>query len=375
MNQTLFDEIRVGDLVMKNRFVMAPLTRMRSRQPGNVPWALNVEYYRQRAGAGLIVTEATQVCPQGQGYPATPGIHTPEQVDGWRQVTRAVHAAGGLIVLQLWHVGRISHRSLQPAGVLPVAPSAIKPAGGTYSSEWDEVAFETPRALELAEIPGVVEQYRQGAARARAAGFDGVEIHGANGYLIDQFLQDGTNRRTDAYGGSIENRTRFLLEVVDGVSAVWGAGRVGVRLSPFGTYNDMKDSNPAGLFSHAIRQLDQRGLAYLHLIEPRSAKASETDECVSGMPDAASRFRGFFRNTLISAGGHTPESAARAIGDAHADAVAFGRLFIANPDLPERVRLGAPLNPYDRSTFYGGNARGYTDYPSLCEQPAAGVHP
>lgn len=364
MKKSLFDQIRVGDLTLANRFVMAPLTRMRSRQPGNIPWELNVEYYRQRASAGLIVTEATQVCQQGQGYPGTPGIHSPEQVAGWREITRAVHDAGGRIVLQLWHVGRISHRSHQPGGALPVAPSAIKPAGGTYSASWEEVAFETPRALSRAEITDVVAQYRQGAENARSAGFDGVEIHGANGYLIDQFLQDGSNQRTDEYGGSIENRTRFLFEVVDAVTSVWGRERVGVRLSPFGTYNDMSDRAPFALFSRAIHGLDQRGIAYLHLIEPRASKASETDENVPGTPDAVRHFRGLFRNTLIAAGGHTPETAAAAIAAGTADAVAFGRLYISNPDLVERVRQGAPLNPYDRSTFYGGDAAGYTDYPS-----------
>jgi N-ethylmaleimide reductase len=370
MKKSLFDPIRVGDLALNNRIVMAPLTRMRSRQPGNVPWELNVEYYRQRASAGLIVTEATQVCQQGQGYPGTPGIHTPEQVAGWREVTRAVHDAGGTIVLQLWHVGRISHRSHQPGGALPVAPSAIKPAGGTYSAEWEEVAFETPRELPRREIAEIVAHYQQGAEQARAAGFDGVEIHGANGYLIDQFLQDGSNQRLDEYGGSMENRTRFLFEVVDAVTAVWGRERVGVRLSPFGTYNDVSDRNPIALFSQAIRGLDERGIAYLHLIEPRSSKASETDEVASGAPDAAGHFRGLFRNTLITAGGHSPESAAAAIAASRADAVAFGRWYISNPDLVERIRSGAPLNPYDRSTFYGGDAAGYTDYPS-CFAPAA----
>jgi N-ethylmaleimide reductase len=364
MKEYLFEKIRAGDLALRNRFVMAPLTRMRSRQPGNIPWELNVEYYRQRASAGLIVTEATQVCQQGQGYPGTPGIHTPEQVAGWQKVTQAVHEAGGTIVLQLWHVGRISHCSHQPGGALPVAPSAIQPAGGTYSADWEPVEFATPRALEREEIPTIVAQYRRGAELAQAAGFDGVEIHGANGYLIDQFLQDGANQRTDDYGGSVQNRTRFLFDVVDAVTSVWGRSRVGVRLSPFGVYNDMSDSDPIALFTHAIRGLDARGLAYLHLIEPRSSKASETEETLTGVPDAATHFRRLFRNTLITAGGHTPETAAAAIAAGHADAVAFGRWFISNPDLPERVRHGAALNPYDRGTFYGGDATGYTDYPS-----------
>jgi N-ethylmaleimide reductase len=362
---SIFDELNMGGVTLKNRFVMAPLTRMRSKQPGNVPWELNAEYYRQRASAGLIISEATQVSPQGQGYPGTPGIHTPEQVNGWKLVTSAVNEAGGKMFLQLWHVGRISHRSHQPGGALPVAPSAIRPAGGTFSAEWEEVAFETPRALETAEIPGIVEQYRRGAVNAKLAGFDGVEIHGANGYLLDQFLQDGSNQRTDHYGGSIENRSRLLMEVVDAVMGVWGEGAVGVRLAPYGTYNDMRDSDPRALFTHVIRSLDKRGLAYLHLIEPRASLASEKDGVVEGAPHSAGIFRRLFRGTLISAGGHTPDSAQAALGSGLADAVAFGRLFIANPDLPERVRLGAVLNRYDRTTFYGGDAKGYTDYPSL----------
>lgn len=369
--KSMFDELDLGGLTLKSRFVMAPLTRMRSKQPGNVPWELNAEYYRQRASAGLIISEATQVSPQGQGYPGTPGIHTPEQVDGWKQVTSAVHEAGGRIFLQLWHVGRISHRSHQPDGALPVAPSAIQPAGGTYSAEWQEVGFETPRALETAEIPELIGQYRRGAENAKRAGFDGVEIHGANGYLLDQFLQDGSNQRTDPYGGSIENRIRLLMEVVGAVMGVWGEGRVGVRLSPYGTYNDMHDSDPLALFTHVIRSLDNRGLAYLHLIEPRASLASEKDGAVEGAPHSAGLFRRLFRGPFISAGGHTPESAQAIIESGLADAVAFGRLFIANPDLPERVRRGAVLNRYDRTTFYGGDANGYTDYPSLADSHAA----
>ena len=355
---TIFDELAIGDFALKNRFIMAPLTRMRSKQPGNIPWELNAEYYRQRASAGLIVSEATQVSQQGQGYPGTPGIHSPEQVEGWKEVTSAVHNASGKIFLQLWHVGRISHRSHQPNGALPVAPSAIKPSGGTYSPDWEEVPFETPRALDTAEIPGIVEQYRRGAENAEAAGFDGVEIHGANGYLLDQFLQDGSNQRTDQYGGSIENRARLLLDVVDAVIAVWGRGRVGVRFSPYSAFNDMKDSNPIALFTHVIERLSKRGIAYLHLIEPRASFAGERDGNIAEAPETARIFRRSFP-------GHTLESAQQVIQSGLADAVAFGRLFIANPDLPERVRRGAALNRYDRSTFYGGDAKGYTDYPAL----------
>ncbi len=362
---TLFDELHVGSLQLKNRFVMAPLTRMRSQQPGNIPWELNAEYYRQRASAGLIVTEATQVSQQGQGYPGTPGIHSPDQVAGWRKVTGAVHDAGGRIFLQLWHVGRISHRSFQPGNQLPVSASAVKPAGITYTASWQPVDFETPRALRTDEIPGVIGHFRQAASNAMDAGFDGVEIHGANGYLIDQFLQDGTNRRTDQYGGSLQNRTRFLLEVVSAVAEVWEMGRIGVRLSPFGTFNDMSDSDANALFTHVVRELDSSGIGYLHLVEPRASEADQTDAIDASAQACLEKFRPIFRGILVSAGGYTPESAAAVIRDGLADAVAFGRLFIANPDLPERVRSAAGMNPYDRTTFYGGDARGYTDYPLL----------
>ena len=246
-----------------------------------------------------------------------------------------------------------------------MAPSAIKPSGGTYSPDWEEVPFEMPRALDTAEIPGIVEQYRRGAENAKAAGFDGVEVHGANGYLLDQFLQDGSNQRTDQYGGSIENRARLLLDVVDAVIEVWGRGRVGVRLSPYSAFNDMKDSDPVALFTHVIERLSKRGIVYLHLIEPRASFAGERDGNIAEAPETARIFRRSFPGVLISAGGHTLESAQQVIQGGLADAVAFGRLFIANPDLPERVRRGAALNRYDRSTFYGGDAKGYTDYPAL----------
>lgn len=361
---SLFDSISLGQLNLKNRLVMAPLTRMRSKQPGNIPWQLNATYYSQRAGAGLIVSEATQISQQGQGYPGTPGIHSPEQVAGWKLVTDQVHAAGGLMVLQLWHVGRISHRSHQPGGALPVAPSAIKPSGGTHSADWKSVDFETPRALETDEIPNLVTDYKRAAENAKSAGFDGVEVHGANGYLLDQFLQDGSNQRTDRYGGSVENRARLLLEVVDATCAVWGAARVGVRLSPYGTFNDMHDSDPVALFTYVLGELSKRQIAYVHLIEPRSSSAGGSDTVVSDVPEACRIFRETFRGGLISAGGYTPTSAHQTIADGNADAIAFGRLFISNPDLAERIKSGAPLNKYDRATFYGGAEKGYTDYPS-----------
>lgn len=366
----LFERVSFGALELSNRIVMAPLTRMRSSQPGNVPNELNATYYAQRASAGLIISEATQVSPRGQGYPATPGIHSPEQVAGWRLVTDAVHRAGGKIVLQLWHVGRISHRSHQPNGELPVAPSAIKPSGGTFSADWKPVGFETPRALESAEIPGVVAEYVQAARNARAAGFDGVEVHGANGYLLDQFLQDGSNQRTDQYGGSRENRARLLLEVIDAVGAVWGVDRVGVRLSPYGTFNDMRDSDPVGLFTYVLEQLSERGIAYVHLIEPRSSNAGGADAVVENAPDTAKIFGSVFRGGLISAGGYDAESAAAVVAAGDADAVAFGRFFISNPDLPHRIKSGIPLARYDRSTFYGGGVRGYTDYPTAADEAA-----
>jgi len=360
---TLFTPIALGDLTLPNRIFLAPLTRMRAA-PGNVPHALNATYYAQRASAGLIVSEATQVSPQGLGYPNTPGVHTAEQVAGWRQVTDAVHANGGRMFLQLWHVGRISHTSLQPGGALPVAPSAIAAKGDAVTPAGMK-PFETPRALELAEIPGLVDSYRQGAQNAKDAGFDGVEVHGANGYLLDQFLQDGSNRRTDAYGGSIENRARLFLEVVDAAIGVWGKQRAGVRLSPYGTFNDMQDSDPVTLFSHVLAQLAARGIAYVHLIEPRATSVGGSDDVNAEAPLTTALFRKAFPGVLIGAGGYTFDLARAAVAAGTVDAVAFGRLFLANPDLPRRFETGAPLNRYDRKTFYGGGAKGYTDYPAL----------
>lgn len=304
---------------------------------------------------------------QGKGYPGAPGIHSPEQVEGWKLITNAVHAKGGRIFLQLWHVGRISHSSLHPADGLPVAPSAIVPVDGAkaLNANFQAVPFETPRALELAEIPGIIEQYRRGAENAKAAGFDGVEIHSANGYLLDQFLEDRTNHRTDEYGGPIENRARLLLEVTDAVIAVWGKNRVGVRLSPFGTFSDMGDSNPVALFSYVLQQLSHRGIAYAHLVEPRVGNAGGDAPIDANAPRSSEIFRKAFQGVLISAGGYNAETAERTIATGMADAIAFGRLFIANPDLPKRFSVGAPLNRYDRSTFYGGTEKGYTDYPAL----------
>ncbi len=361
---TLFDSLKLGDITLNSRVIMAPLTRMRSKQPGNIPHALNAEYYAQRASAGLIISEATQISQQGQGYPATPGIHSPQQVEGWKLVTEAVHKEGGKIFLQLWHVGRISHTSHQPNGSLPVAPSAIAPKdSGTFSAEWKPVACETPRALELSEIPGIIADFVKAAQNAKEAGFDGVEVHGANGYLLDQFLEDGSNQRTDIYGGSIENRARLLLEVVDAVVAVWGKGRVGVRLSPYGTFSGMHDSDPVKTFTYVLEELNNRGIAYAHLIEPRATSAGGSDAVHESAPSTSELFRKAFKGVFISAGGYDADNAKQAVQSGAVDAVAFGRLFIANPDLPARLQQGIALNPYNRATFYGGAETGYTDYP------------
>lgn len=362
--------LAVGELELSHRVVLAPLTRMRSTQPGDVPNRLNATYYTQRASAGgLLITEATQISLQGKGYPAAPGIHSDEQIEGWRIVTEAVHAKKASIFLQLWHVGRISHSSLHPLEGLPVAPSAIAPTDGgkALTSEFRQVPFETPRALRLDELPGIVADYRRGAENAKAAGFDGVEVHSANGYLLDQFLEDKTNHRDDIYGGSIENRARLLLEVVDAVVSVWGKGRVGVRLSPFGKFSDMGDSDPVTLFSYVLRQLSARGIAYAHLVEPRVGNAGGGSPIDDKAPRTSEIFRKAFEGVLISAGGYTAETAEKAIAENLADAVAFGRLFIANPDLPKRFERNSELNPYDRSTFYGGTEKGYVDYPALEE--------
>jgi N-ethylmaleimide reductase len=356
MDINLLSPYKLGNLELPNRVVMAPLTRNRAGE-GNVPGQLNATYYVQRASAGLIITEATQVSPQGLGYPSTPGIHSAEQVEGWKLVTDAVHQQGGRIFLQLWHVGRISHPDLQPDGALPVAPSAIAPKGEAATYEGPK-PFVTPRALETSEIPEIVEQYRKGAENALQAGFDGVEVHGANGYLLDQFLRDGTNHRTDEYGGSIENRARLLLEVTEAVTGVWGAERVGVRLSPSGTFNDMHDSNPLATFGYAAEALNRFGLAYLHIVE-----VNEADLRHGGTEVPTRHLRDRFTGTLMVNGGYNSDRANAVLGKKEADLVSFGTLFLANPDLPQRFALNAPLNPPDPTTFYGGGEKGYTDYP------------
>jgi N-ethylmaleimide reductase len=360
----LFSPVNIGPYQLSHRVVMAPLTRMRS-DPGDIPSDLMVEYYSQRTSkGGLIISEATPVSIRGYGYAGAPGIYSDRQIAGWRRVTDAVHAKGGRMFLQLWHVGRQSHTDLQPGGDPPVAPSAIAAEGYAYAKQ-GEVPFSMPRALALEEIPGIIEEFRAGAERALRAGFDGVEIHGANGYLPDQFLQDGTNKRTDEYGGPIENRARFLLEITRVVISVWGADRVGVRLSPSSTYGSMSDSDPVATFGYLAGQLDRLGVAYIHVIEPR-IKGIE-DVAKGQAPVAAQQLRQKFSRTLIAAGGFTGESAAAIVAAGDADLVAFGRHFIANPDLPERLRRKLPLNRYDRSTFYGGDGRGYVDYPTHAE--------
>jgi len=355
----LFDPVKVGPYTLPNRIVMAPMTRSRAKA-GFVPSDMAPKYYAQRATAGLIVTEATQVSPEGIGYVHTPGIYSREQVSGWKKVTDAVHQAGGRIFLQLWHVGRISNRSLQPDNQLPVAPSAVAPKGESMAIDYKMVPYEAPRALETNEIAGIVAAYREGAENALEAGFDGVELHGANGYLIDQFLRDGTNQRTDQYGGSVENRARFLLEVTQAVVDVWGGQRVGVRLSPNAAFNDMHDSNPRAIFGHVAKSLERFNLAYLHVT--RAAPGED----VPGGPIDADFFRALYRNPIITAAGFTSkEQAEAAVKTGNADLVAFATLFISNPDLPVRFRQNAPLAEADRTTFYGGDAKGYIDYPSL----------
>jgi N-ethylmaleimide reductase len=354
----LFSPYRLGPLQLPNRMVMAPMTRNRAG-PGNVPGKLNATYYVQRAGAGLIVTEGTQVSPQGQGYAGTPGIHSAEQVAGWKIVTQAVHAAGGRIFLQLWHVGRISHPSVQPNGGIPVAPSALQPAGQIMTAQGLQ-PFVAPHALETAEVAGVVEEFRRGAANAKLAGFDGVELHGANGYLVDQFLKDKTNQRTDRYGGSALNRARFLLEVTEAIAGEWGGERVGVRLAPTNPFNDVADSNPAATFTVAVNELRRLGLGYLHIVEPLP-----TDPVAAGEKPDIAFFRRIWRGTLMGNKGYGLARANAALRDGIVDLVSFAALFLANPDLPERFRRGAALNAPDRPTFYAGGEKGYVDYPAL----------
>ncbi|MDF1584618.1 MAG: alkene reductase [Methyloprofundus sp.] len=352
----LFTEATLGSLNLPYRIVMAPMTRSRSAQPGDIPQAMNVEYYKQRSSAALIITEASQISPQGKGYTGTPGIYSSEQIQGWKAICEAVHAQGSRVFIQLWHVGRISHSSLQPDGALPVAPSAIAATGQVFTDQ-GLLDFETPRALKLEEIPSIVEQYRQAAINAKEAGFDGVEIHAANGYLLDQFLRDGSNKRTDSYGGSMQNRVRLILEVTQAVTSIWGGDRVGIRISPTGTFNDMSDSEPQALYQYLVEALNPFKLAYLHVVE-RFGVDSDTNFDFNAL-------RKTFEGAYMANGSYTAESAEASLANMHCDFISFGVPFIANPDLPRRFKRAHKLNTADQSTFYGGDERGYTDYPSM----------
>lgn len=356
MRTTLYTPLQLGRYTLPNRIIMAPLTRCRA--PNYIPTPLMATYYAQRASAGLIISEATPITPLGIGYSATPGIYTDEQITAWQKITAAVHAEKGLIFLQLWHVGRISHPDFHN-GALPIAPSAIAPAGMCFTPNGLK-PFVTPRALAVDEMPMIIEQYRQAAKNALQAGFDGVEIHSANGYLLDEFLRDGTNQRNDQYGGSVENRARLLLEVTAAVTEVCGADRVGVRFSPSGTFNDMSDSNPEAIFSYVLAQLNPYQLAYVHIVD---ALEGDIRHGANVVPLAA--LRQAYSGTFIVCGGYDQARGTEALAQNQADAIAFGQLYIANPDLVARFQLNAPLNPADPSTFYGGDSKGYTDYPAL----------
>jgi N-ethylmaleimide reductase len=361
---SLFQPLTAGEIPLANRIVMAPLTRNRATPGTDAPRDMNVAYYRQRASAGLIVSEGSQISRQGQGYVWTPGIYSDAQVAGWKKVTDAVHAAGGRIVIQIWHVGRVSHVSLQANGEAPVGPSALVAKTRTYiESGFAEVS--QPRALAEDEIPGIVADFARAATRAREAGFDGVEIHGANGYLLDQFMKDGANQRTDRYGGSIENRARLTIEIAEAAAKAWSPGRVGIRLSPVTPANGITDANPQPLFEHVGRKLGELKLAFIHVIE--GATGGPRDN----LPFDYAALRQAFGGVYIANNGYTRELAIDAVGSGRADAIAFGKAFISNPDLVERLRTGAPLNEWDQKTFYGGDERGYIDYPTLAAAKAA----
>ncbi|ANB76495.1 alkene reductase [Paraburkholderia phytofirmans OLGA172] len=369
MSNKMFSPIKVGVLNLPHRIAMAPLTRSRASKTGNVPTAMNVEYYRQRASAALIITEAAQISPQGQGYAWTPGIHSAEQIEGWKEVTRAVHAEGGRIFMQLWHVGRVSHPSFQPDGALPVGPSALPVPGKTFivdedgAGVWADVP--TPRALSVAEIDQIVADYAVASRNAIDAGMDGIEIHAGNGYLLDQFINSNSNKRTDEYGDSSENRARFLLRVVDAVIREVGANRVAVRLTPMGRFMGMGDDTPEETFGLVASELNRRELAYLHVVEPEILGTVLDDSYDARWKTIIPLMRKNFTGILVLAGGYDVESAKKALADSRGDIIAFGRPFIANPDLPERLKIGAELNEADRATFFGGDAAGYIDYPAL----------
>ncbi|MBE9115617.1 alkene reductase [Lusitaniella coriacea LEGE 07157] len=358
---TLFSPVQLGGNTLPNRMVMAPMTRLRAN--GTIPTELMATYYAQRASAGLIITECTMVSPFSSGYMNCPGIYTTEQVEGWKLVTQAVHEKDGKIFLQLWHSGRVTHPALLN-GESPIAPSAIAGIGQLHTPI-GKVDLPTPRALETEEIPTIIEQFRQGAENAIEAGFNGIELHGAFGYLIDQFLQDGSNQRTDRYGGSIENRARFLLEVVDAVTKVWGGDRVGIKLSPSNTFYGMRDSDPKAIFSYVINALNDFNLAYIHLMEPNEIDLANADVINPVLPV----FRPIYNGTIITNGGYEKVSGNRAIATEQAELVSYGKLFLANPDLPQRFKVDASLNEPNPKTFYGRGDNnlevGYTDYPSL----------
>jgi N-ethylmaleimide reductase len=365
----LHSAVKVGPYEFSHRVVLAPLTRMRAEE-GAKPGPLMAEYYAQRTSqGGFLISEATIAAPNGNGYLGAPGLYEDSQIAGWKQVTDAVHAKGGRIFLQLYHAGRQSNSELQPGGAAPVAPSAV-PHGGVAYTEAGWIPNTPSRALTLAEIAELVESFRTAAIRGKEAGFDGVELHAANGYLFDQFLQDGSNKRTDIYGGSFENRARFLTEATQAVISVWGSDRVAVRLGPSGTWGDMSDSDPEGLFSYVAQELATLKLAYLHLIEPR-VLGNVDDDSKDQNTVAAQLIRKHYKGTLIAAGGFKAHTAEAILQAGDADLVAFGRDFIANPDLPERLRLQVPLNPYDRPTFFGGTEVGYTDYPVYSNETVA----
>lgn len=361
MSDILFTPYTLGDLTLPNRMVMAPLTRNRADGNG-VPKPMTVTYYAQRATAGLLITEATQVSEKATGYMFTPGVYTEEQARGWRAVTHAVHEKGGRIFNQIWHTGRVSHPSLQPGGTDPIAPSAIMADTMVFTPKGFEPATQ-PRALAIDEIPTIVDQFTHGAKTAKSAGFDGVEVHGANGYLIEQFLKDRTNQRTDSYGGDIPSRMRFALEILQAVVAVWGPDRVGFRISPRGIFNDMYDSDPLALYSQLAAALNDLPLGYLHIVESLPGHPSFASQ--EDVPPVAPTLRKIYKGTIIINGGYGKETAEEAISGNAADLVAFGVPYLANPDLVERFRQNAPLNEPDEDTFYGGDERGYTDYPFL----------
>ncbi|WP_414623757.1 alkene reductase [Calothrix sp. CCY 0018] len=357
----LLSPTTLGKIELSNRIIFAPLTRCRAGA-GYVPQPINALYYAQRASAGLIISEATQVARNGMGYPNTPGIYSQEQVEGWKQVTQAVHSKGGKIFLQLWHAGRVAHPSFLEPGELPIAPSPIAASAMADTTEGQQ-PHVTPAEIKLEEIPAVIEQFQQGAKNAQDAGFDGVEIHSANGYLLDQFLQDNSNQREDEYGGSIEKRSRFILEVTQAVVNVWGKEKVGVRLSPGSNFNDMHDSNKNATFSYVVRELSRLDIVYLHIIEPR-IKGNVTIED-DGLGLGVKFFRPIFTGKIITAGGYSRDTGEAILQSNDADFVAYGRHFLANPDLPKRFALNASLNKYNRDTFYTSGAEGYTDYPTL----------